>query len=226
MRYAILGFLGVTVFTVFFFTGVQFTTAGKASLLVNTNPIIIAILAHFFLGEKMNVKMISWVLLGFTGVFLVIVGGKDPSTILHSGGFLGDILALGAGVSWAMFTVAGKKWTMNHEAYSSTSLVIFLGLMFLFPLNAATHTLQMPLSTYQLMLILYLGAFTAVVAFFAWIKALTLADASKVGVFQFTIPLMTLLLAAVILGETVDIWIVSGFVLIASSIYLTLRRTR
>jgi len=224
-RYAILGFLGVTAFTAFFFIGIQFTTAGKANLLACTNPILIAVLAHFFLREKMTLKMISWILLGFVGVFLVIVGGKDPSTILYSGEFLGDILAFGAGVSWAMFSVAGKKWTSNHEAYASTSTIIFLGLILMLPLNAATNTLKLPTSTYDLTLLLYIGAFTAAAAYFLWIKALTLADASKVGVFQFTMPLWTLLLAAAILGETVDIWIISGFILIASSIYLTLRRT-
>jgi drug/metabolite transporter (DMT)-like permease len=226
MRYTILGFVGILVFTASFFLGIQFTTAGKASLLVNTNPILIVVLAHFFLKERVNVKIMSWVLLGFGGVFLVIVGGKDLSTLLYSGGFLGDILAFGAGVSWAIFSVAGKKWTLNHEAYTSTSLIIFLGLACMFPLNAATHSLDLSPSAYNLALLLYLGVFTVVAAYFLWMKALMLADASKVGVFQFAIPLVTLLLAAVILGEAVDIWTISGFLLIASSICLTLRWAR
>jgi len=159
------------------------------------------------------------------GIFLVIVGGKDPSTILYSGEFLGDILAFGAGVSWAMFSVAGKKWTSHHESYASTSLIIFLGLMLMLPLNVTTQSLVLPLSTFEVMLLLYIGVFPGAAAFFLWVKALTLADASKVGVFQFTMPMVTLLLATAILGETVDIWIISGFILIASSIYLTLRWT-
>jgi len=225
IRYSVLGFVGILVNTSFLFLGVQLTTASNASLLVSANPIVIVVLAHFFLGEKMNMKKMLSVLLGFVGVFLVLAGGKDPSTFLYGEGFLGDILSFGAGVAWAIFSVAGKKWMLNHEAYTSTSLVIFLGLMFMLPLNVATHSLELPVPTFELVLLLYLGAFTVVAAYFLWIKALMLADASKVGVFQFIIPLVTLLLATVILGETVDIWIISGFLLIASSIYLTLRRT-
>jgi len=220
IHYAVLSLLGALAFTALFFIGVQFTTAGKASLLVSANPIITVVLAHIFLGERTNARMISWTLLGFLGVFLVLIG--DLQTLL-GGNFLGDLLSLGAGVSWAAFSVAGKNWTRNHEPSVSTSLVIFLGVVLMSPLNLVTSSLELPLSAYELTLLLYLGAFTAAAAYLLWIKALTLAGASSVGSFQFTVPLVTMLLDTAILGEAIDTWTVAGFLFVAASIYQTLR---
>jgi len=220
IHYVVLGLLGALAFTALFFIGVQFTTAGKASLLVSANPIVTVVLAHIFLGERTSARMMAWTLLGFLGVFLVLIG--DLQTLL-GGNFLGDLLSLGAGISWAAFSVAGKDWTRNHEPSVSTSLVIFLGAVLMAPLNLVTSSLGLPLSVYELALLLYLGAFTAAAAYLLWIKALKLAGPSSVGVFQFTVPLVTMVLDIAILGEAVDTLTVGGFILVAASIYQTLR---
>ncbi|MFQ5762301.1 MAG: DMT family transporter, partial [Candidatus Bathyarchaeia archaeon] len=219
-KYLVLGFLGVPVFTSLFYVGVELTTAGKASLIYSANPIILIFLSSIFLHEKLNMRIVGLATLGFLGVFLVITGGINPAEIVMSGAFMGDMLALGAGMSWAVFSVAGKAWIREIDSYASTAIIVALGSMLMFPIAAAAGGLGFQVAVYELLLMLYLGVFTVALAYLFWIKALASAGVSRLGIFQFVIPAVSVALGAVVLGEAVEVWILLGFILLSASVYL------
>jgi len=52
--------------------GTKYTTAGRSSVLINVNPFLIAILAHFFIaGDKMSVRKVIGFILAFLGIYVV-----------------------------------------------------------------------------------------------------------------------------------------------------------
>jgi drug/metabolite transporter (DMT)-like permease len=62
-RLAYIGFFSTFLYQVFFMFGMKYTAAGDASLMITFNPIITALLAIPFLGEKMTKRLASGLIL-------------------------------------------------------------------------------------------------------------------------------------------------------------------
>lgn len=81
-RIALLGFLGITVYHVALNYGELTVSAGAASLLIASGPIFTALLAVFFLGERLTPLGWAGIGLGFAGVALIALGrGADCASV-------------------------------------------------------------------------------------------------------------------------------------------------
>jgi drug/metabolite transporter (DMT)-like permease len=81
----LLGMTGVFAYNVFFFSGLHHISAGRASLIVASTPLVITICAAVFLHERLTSLKVSGVLLSLTGAVMVISNGHPGS--LFTGGF-------------------------------------------------------------------------------------------------------------------------------------------
>ena len=78
--------------------GMQYTAAGDASLMITFNPLFTAILAIFFLGEKMTYRLAIGLALGLTGVGILFYYSPNVDISFKSRA-IGDILIAGAAFS-------------------------------------------------------------------------------------------------------------------------------
>ena len=96
---------------VLLFLAVNTTTASTASFLLNSNIILIPIIAFFLIREKITKRYFMGLALALIGVFFVIF---DENLLdlanLSLGSVGGNLLALGSGLSWAFYTVFLKKF--------------------------------------------------------------------------------------------------------------------
>ena len=90
--YSILALSGVTLLYVTEFTALKYTTAINASILINASVIFIALLAFFFLGEKLRRKEWTGIIISFVGAALVVSNGSLK--FFHESTFIGDILIM------------------------------------------------------------------------------------------------------------------------------------
>lgn len=215
-----LGVTGVTLYHVFQNLGLRFTTASNSSLIISANPIFIALLDHFYLKEKMTLKRVSGIVLAFVGVILIIGPLRltfDPM------GMIGDLLSLGAGLSWAFYTVLGKKFLSSYGAQRVTAFSIIFGTLFLLPILLLTEKPIVPTSLWLWFLLLILSLLCSGLAYFFWYKALEEVSATKVAIFLFFLPVVSVSVASLLLSETLEISLVAGAFFVILGVVVTER---
>ncbi|MFQ6112038.1 MAG: DMT family transporter, partial [Nitrospinota bacterium] len=96
--------------------GLDLTTASRAVVIVYTQPLIVAILAHFMLkGERLAVLKLLGVVLAFSGVVLVF------SERLGGGALRGDLFALACAIFWGIQTIYVKHYLSLENPYVVTA---------------------------------------------------------------------------------------------------------
>ena len=84
----LLGITGVFSYNVFFFLGMKTVDAGRASLIVASNPMVISVLSALFFRERLDIGKILGILLCLGGATAVISRGS-PLTLFTGGIGLG-----------------------------------------------------------------------------------------------------------------------------------------
>jgi drug/metabolite transporter (DMT)-like permease len=103
--------------------GIQSTSATNTSLILGLNPLVTTILAAIFVGEKLSFRLVAGVILGFSGVFLVVFGSSLGTDVRISG--IGDVLTFLAMLAYVIGALLVKKTsatsipTMVITAYST-----------------------------------------------------------------------------------------------------------
>jgi drug/metabolite transporter (DMT)-like permease len=179
-------------------TAVIYTTAANATLLGNTAPIWVALVAWVIFKE--NLRRMFWVGLAFTLSGAAVVLGSDFLFHPHLG--IGDLLALLAGFFYAgylIFTQQGRKYI---DSLPYVCLVSFFGSIFLLLISLG---LKMPLTGYSTQTYLvFLGSAVVpqIIGYISIAYALGHLPASIVSPTLIGQPVTTALLAVPLLGET------------------------
>ncbi len=198
--------------------GTKYTTAGRSSVLINVNPFLIAVLAHFFMpDDRLTIRKIIGLILAFLGVFIVF-RDKIETTEPH---LLGDVIMLISGFLFSVLTIYTKKLMQRIGIYKILIWEMLFGLVpfFGFSLIFERHA-DFSVSLELIIALLYQGGLVASVAFIVWTTLLSRHSASKISAFLFATPLFGIGLSAVILKEAVTTFLIIGAVLVAIGIYI------
>lgn len=119
---------------IFFVFGVSLTTATIAQLLYAAAPFLTGIIAYKVLGEKLSVRQITGIIIGFIGIVVVVLLPLIEKENVFSGNLLGNIL-IGAGVIfWSFYLVFSKKAQNSYSPFVVNSVFIIVTTIILFPL--------------------------------------------------------------------------------------------
>jgi drug/metabolite transporter (DMT)-like permease len=205
--------------------GLQYTTASNASLYTTTGPITILLLSAILLGERITLRKAVGVLVAVAGV-LVVMGWETLSSF-ELGNVKGDLLVLSSIVMWGLFTVFGKKMTDELGALRVTAWVTIFGAATMVPVGwfeaRARGFSLADTSGEAWVAIAFLGVACSFLATLLYFVALGLSESQKVGVYLYTIPPMTAVVAALYLGEVVTVNLVVGAILVIGGVALTER---
>lgn len=220
--FLLLGLSGVTLFYTLQYNSLLYTTATIGSIVVNTNPIFIALLSSLVHKEKMGVKKILGIFISFSGLCIVITSGEPGSIVTSGSTIYGAIVMLLAALCWAVYTVAGKQILKEYSAIASTTITFIIGTLCFLPLLAANQ-LPESVSAAGWFSVFYLGIGSGVLGYLLYNQALSKLEASEAGVFLYTIPIFAMVLSAVFLGEVLTWTIIAGAALVIYGIYLAER---
>ena len=119
-----LGLLGTMAYQLLFMHGMSWTAAGDASLIIPMNPVFTILLAVPMLGQKISARMSVGLLIGISGV-AVVVGWSPNSGIPLEHRAIGDLMILFAALSWAATTNLTKIMLSWDRGYSSLEIVVW-----------------------------------------------------------------------------------------------------
>jgi len=216
-----IGLIGGAFAFLFFFTGLKFTTGGRAAFLHKTLPIYVIIFAFLFLKEKISKKHIFALILMFIGLLLITSSQINP-TILWSNPSLGDLLVILATIFWGIENTIAKHAMINGESNFIVSFGrMFFGAIFLFGiiLFFGNFDLFFYLTTQQIISIVV----STLILFdyvFLWYYSIKLINVSKAASFLLLAPIVSLVLGVTILGEPAPTIQLFGSALILIGAYI------
>ena len=201
--------------TVFFFFAISKISLAEALTLSFVSPIIVTILSIFLLNERVGVKRLIAVFLGFAGVLIVIRPGFNEIN-------LATVAALGTGICYAFYIVSTRKISSIDNPLLT---LIFTGLS-----GAIVISLVVPFFwtwlNYSQWLILISLASIGTVAHFLIILSLNFAEASKLAPLGYFEIVSNVLIGYYFFSDFPNKWIWLGlFLIIASGIYISFRET-
>jgi drug/metabolite transporter (DMT)-like permease len=202
--------------------------AGTSALLINVNPILVAIMAGIFLKEGFPRWLIIGSLVAFAGVALIAFGsaqasapGERPTTDVA-----GVLLCLLAAVLAAVSVIIQKPVLRKFPAAQATWFGILVGALCCLPFTGQLISevqAAPPQATWGLV---YLGIFPTAIAFTTWAYALSLVDAGKLAATTYLVPGTTILISWLLLGEVPAFLGLIGGLVCLVGVALTRRRSR
>ncbi|MBT2692804.1 DMT family transporter [Bacillus sp. ISL-55] len=197
----VLGILGVFVHQVLQATALTTINASSAGWLISFSPIFTVILSVLFLHEKMNVKKALGMVVAIAGVFLVTTtrSGHSFEFALN----IGFILMILSTLNWAIYSILLKRLHIPYPALLVTFYMSLIGFMLTLPFiirNRGWESVSL-LNQTEWAHLLFLAIFVSGIGYWYWGKALEVLDASRVSVFIYLEPLVTLFAAIFLLHE-------------------------
>ena len=208
------------------FIGLQYTSASRLTVFLYCSPFWVALILPRLVPSE-RLRSVQWLGLGcaFVGVLLALGDGWRASA---GGGqqWLGDALALLAGLLWGVTTVVLRASPLSkalpakqllYQMGVSTALLPVLSLLL-------GERWQWPFSGFAWGSLLVQGLIGAFVSYQVWMWLLSRYPATRVSAFVFLTPVFTLLIGAVWLGEPVTWGLLAALALVAVGMLLVNRR--
>ena len=206
-------------FNLFFYIGLDKTNAISASIISSTLPVFIAF-AFILLKEALSFKQKLGIGLSVIGILSLTVDSSKINDV-GSGSLLGDGLVFLAMIPEALYPILASKMKNRVTALGSAFVSSALSFLIMLPIGLWMSTSMEPssLNFYTISLLVTSGA-ALMVFFICWPKGLEVVPAGSAGVFCGLIPIMSALLAIILLDETLSITDSVGMLCVLAGIWL------
>ncbi len=206
-------------YQVCFFSAVVLAGVAVAALLaICSAPILIALLAALVLEERLTVSVRVSLALAVVGTGLLVVGPRGLDAI--AGGFgAGALLALGAGLSYAVYAVGTKQLLPRVAPLPLAAATFVLAALLIAPVLLVAGPVRAPLAeTWPLLL--YLGVVPTALAYAAFTTGLRRVPATVAGIVSLLEPLTATTLGVLVFGEALGAAGAAGALLLLGALAL------
>lgn len=220
----LLGAIGYVGESLAYFTALTMASAGLVALLLYTYPALVTTLSAIFLKEHLTRVKVVALFLALSGIALTI-------RITSGGNLLGILLGIAAAVDYAIYILLGSRIVQRSGSIASTTIIIastaavYTGIVAI--RGAIFRSAAFPTNAQGWVAIIAIALISTVIAFvtfFAGLKRIGPTNASTLSTFE---PIVAVVLAALVLGETISpIQLLGGVLILAAVITLARSETR
>lgn len=200
------GIFGFTLYNIALNYGEKLVTAASACFIVNGGILITAILAAFILKEKVTSANWFGMVVSLLGIGFITWGESGSLIVINSGAFLVFLAAF----SQSMYFVLQKSLLLRYSGFELVCYSIWIGTIAMLPMSGGLLGSIQTSPIQSTLAVLYLGVFPAVIAYFCWSYVLSMLDASKAAVYLFLVPIITLMVGYLWLGEVPSLLAILG----------------
>lgn len=219
-----LGLTGAGLFNTLQYIALNGTTATNAGIINSAAPVMIALLAFALFADRVRPGQIIGISISLAGV-LVVVGKGSLSALASLEVNHGDIVMLAAVVIWALYTVLLRKRPSIHVlSFAAVTYVIASAL------NAALAAIEIASgasvawSVPVVAAILYTAVFPSFLAYLFFNRGVEIIGPTRAGAFMHLVPLFTVVLAMIFLGEEPRLYHAAGLALILAGVWMAARK--
>ena len=217
----VIGVLWFGVYNLALNAGERHVDAGTAAMLIQVSPVLIAVLATVFLGERFTGWLGLGLLLAFAGIVLIALSQPDGHNDL-----LGVALCLLAALVYSISLVVQKPLVSRLSALHVTWLACTIGALVCLPFAGQLVDDASRASTSDVWWVIYLGLFPTAIAFTTYAFALRHMTASSLGITTYLVPPLTILMGWLFLGEVPPTMAYAGGALALIGVAVARRKPR
>ncbi len=209
----VLGFLGYYLASYLDLRGLEYISAQLERLTLFTYPTMVAVLAAMFLKEPLTPRIIAAIALSYAGVFLMY--GQEARTSPSGAVGWGVALVLGSAFSYSLYLLLAKPMMQRIGSRRFTSLAMIGSTAFV----AVHYVAAMPVSNLlKLAPVVYLYGFVLAVVCTVLPSFMINESIVRIGATRTTVigtvgPVLTMLLAIVVLDEPSTIYHAAGMLI-------------
>lgn len=222
----LLTFFEPCLYFIFEAKALQLTTASQAGMITSMMPLMTAIAASFVLKEYLSKRVVIGSALAVAGAVWLSLGAQSSEHA--SNPLLGNFLEFCAMVCGTWYAISVRYLSQRFSALFLTAIQAFIGTIFFAPLAMWEYvTLPMTITWEVFGWMCYLGIVVTLGGYGMFNLALSRIEASRASVFVNLIPVFTVLLAYLLLGEVLtQTEMMASFVIFGGIIVSQLPRFR
>lgn len=215
------GLTGGTIYFIAENTALDLTLVTNVAFIVNTVPLFTAIVIVLACrDERFTPPMIIGSVIALAGVALLVF----QNGVEFDGSFLGSLLAFGAALSWALYSLLLKKLQSRYAVLALTRKIFFYGivtsLVFIF-FDGEEFKPKLLLVSPVLYNILFLGIVCSMACFFLWNKAVKELGAIRTSNYLYFSPIVSIAASMIILDEQINAYGIIGCFLILGGVIVS-----
>lgn len=207
------------IFNCFMLIGLYYTDANVAGIITSALPAIIVLMSWVILKEKITSKQVYCIIFAVAGLVIISLNKVKSINIGHS---LGDLLIFLSLFPEAIYYILNKIHRIPLPIFLIATLMNVINALFLLPIMAFA-----PLNIGHLDLITYLTLFilglSSGIFYYFWFIGYQLVDITLASLSTAIMPVSTVLLAYLFLGEQLTSWQGLGMFMVMFSIYIYAR---
>ncbi|HVD31779.1 MAG TPA: DMT family transporter [Methylomirabilota bacterium] len=222
------GIFGYCAYNAFVFVGLTMAPASDGALIVPTTIPVLTAVAASFVGERLTATKIAGLAVASIGAALVIAAGQTGEAI-SSRRLGGDLLMLLGAGCWAIYTVLGTIALRTRSPLAIVTIAAPIGALCLVPLGFLENGYaDVPAWNVTVWLnVLYLALVGSVASFILFYWVVRRVGAGVAAMTSYLVPVMTLAMAVVFLGDRPQpLQLVGGVVILVGVRLATLRIAR
>ena len=200
--------------------GQRVVPAGPAAFIINTNPIMTAVLAMMILGERFSLTAWLGTALSFAGIGVIALGkGLDVEIGISV------LLILGAAFCNAITTVLQKPLFARYKPLHVAAWNMAIGGFVLLPFLPSAIEQAQAAPAISFWSVVYLAVVPSLIAYGTWAITLSRLPAARASNFQYAVPPMAMLIGFLWLGEIPTVFgLIGGAMALAGVVVVNLKR--
>ena len=227
LKILIASVLGMCINMLAFFRGLELSTPINSGIIITLSPVLVLILSYFFLKERIAIKKILGILIGFSGaVFLILNSSKTginaPNIPLGNSFFLLNASA------YAGYLIVIKPLTSKYNIFTLMKWLFLIGLVLSTPItfNQFVEVNWTELPWFAIWRMAYVVIGTTFLTYLFNIYALKTLSPTTVGSFIYLQPIITIGFALITGNDVLDTTKLFSCLLVFIGIYLVSIRNK
>lgn len=197
---------------IFLFEAYEYTTVATATLCYYMAPVIVMLIAPLFLKERLTGRKGICIALAFAG--MVLVSGIFSEGIGGEGSYKGIIFGLIAALMYAVVIIINKKMS-DIGSFDKTIMQLGTAAVVLLPYVWATGGFNnVSMDMLCVVMLLIVGVVHTGIAYALYFSSMGGLSANSVAILSYIDPVVAILLSTFLLKESMDVYKISGAVLI------------
>lgn len=194
----VLALLGMVLFQSLAYFAAATSSATSMGIIASLMPLLTLLLSIQLLSEPPTVGTVAGGVLSLFGL-AVLIGRGHPLALFDQGVVVGDLLMLLATIAYCLYGVMLRRWALPLRTWQLLYMQVLMAVVLLFPGFVFGH--HSPLTAANLPILLYAGIAASIVSQFLWMKGVSHLGASHCSVFVNLMPVFTVIIAVLVLGE-------------------------
>ncbi len=200
------------------YSGLDFTSAARATLMTSTMPFFLMIGAHFMLGEHVTMPKLIGLVIAFAGVAVVFF---DKLSLPSPDAIYGDLLCLLGGALWAATTLTIRMTKASTLSPEKVLLYQLAGAAIVaVPLMPFSGPLLREVSFVPVASLIFQAAFVVSFTNLLWFWLMVRYPATGLSSFMFLSPVFGVFFGGLFLSDPISIYLLLGLAMIAAGLVL------